>query len=296
MSMGDRVQDGVDGQAEVQDASTVGDNVRRLRLAAGLSQRTLSRNAGIHYQTLSNIERGVSSPDLKTTSALAQALNVPLEILLSTTTHEVPSPSMSRPPSNLSKRRHGGNIARALRRHGLSMAEAAQVMGYEQPDMLHLVLSDVVDPSLDELQRLADHVNEPIGDLLPNSGANPVSDEFRDVLAVLSGVSGAMREEIIAALAVNARMLVNMLHRLGTDTRKPPLWTERSGKDTSAVGTEVGFKPTDIERIIKGLAGRAQFPQNSIDTLQNTIDTLLIAFNRTPMLALTDNPQNPSRK
>jgi transcriptional regulator with XRE-family HTH domain len=105
---------------------------------------------------------------------------------------------------------YGTSIQRSLRRNDISVAEAAAAMGYKRPDMLYRILRDDADPSLDALQRLADFVNEPIGDLLPNSGANPVNDELRDILAAMSGVAGDARLDVINALAVNARVLANL--------------------------------------------------------------------------------------
>jgi transcriptional regulator with XRE-family HTH domain len=108
---------------------------------------------------------------------------------------------------------YGTSIRRAIEQRGVSIANASAAMGYKRPDMLYRILRNEADPSLEALQRLADWMNTPIGDLLPNSGGNPVSDEFRDVLAAISGVAGADRDDLIAALAVNARVLANAFRR-----------------------------------------------------------------------------------
>ena len=108
---------------------------------------------------------------------------------------------------------YGTTIKRALGTSNISVAEAAAAMGYKRADMLYRVLRNEADPSLDALQRLADRLNVPVGDLLPNSGAGPVTDELRDVLAAISGLAGDAREEVISALAVNARVLANAYRR-----------------------------------------------------------------------------------
>lgn len=131
---------------------------------------------------------------------------------------------------------YGSGVARALKRHGLTVAEAATVMGYKAPGMVYKILRDDADPSLEALQRLADHINEPVGDLLPNSGRAVFSDELRDILAAISGVAGDDREQIISALAVNARVLANAYRRVPapaqnvvdfpSPARTEPRWTE----------------------------------------------------------------------
>lgn len=55
--------------------SEVGERLRRLRLAAGFSQRELSERAGVHHSRVSRIEAGwVECPDAQTRHALASVL------------------------------------------------------------------------------------------------------------------------------------------------------------------------------------------------------------------------------
>lgn len=49
-------------------------NVRRLRLARGLSQEALAADAGLHQGLISEIENEVSNPELDTIGRLATAL------------------------------------------------------------------------------------------------------------------------------------------------------------------------------------------------------------------------------
>jgi transcriptional regulator with XRE-family HTH domain len=60
----------------------IGGNVRRLRLAAGLSQEELVHRAGIDRTYLSDIERGISNPTVQMLSDIAAVLAVPLVVLL----------------------------------------------------------------------------------------------------------------------------------------------------------------------------------------------------------------------
>jgi transcriptional regulator with XRE-family HTH domain len=49
-------------------------NVRRLRLARGLSQEALAADAGLHQGLISEIENAASNPELDTLGRLATAL------------------------------------------------------------------------------------------------------------------------------------------------------------------------------------------------------------------------------
>jgi transcriptional regulator with XRE-family HTH domain len=54
----------------------IGQNVRAARLQAGLTQECLAELVGLHWQTVSNIERGKSPFSVTTFSLLAQHLEV----------------------------------------------------------------------------------------------------------------------------------------------------------------------------------------------------------------------------
>jgi transcriptional regulator with XRE-family HTH domain len=56
--------------------------VRALRGARGLSQEALAHEAGIDRTYASQIERAVGNPSLKVLCAIAQALNIELDVLL----------------------------------------------------------------------------------------------------------------------------------------------------------------------------------------------------------------------
>lgn len=53
-----------------------GENVRRLRLSAGLSQEELAQRSGLHRTYVSDVERGVRNIGLANTVKLAHALGV----------------------------------------------------------------------------------------------------------------------------------------------------------------------------------------------------------------------------
>lgn len=57
-------------------------NVRRLLAERQLTKQALAEKAGISVSFLSDLTNGKANPSLKTMSALAQALDVPLPVLL----------------------------------------------------------------------------------------------------------------------------------------------------------------------------------------------------------------------
>ena len=60
----------------------IGQNVRKLRLAAGLTQATLAERTGIADATLSRIERNRLTPSLRLAGQLAEALGVAVDTLM----------------------------------------------------------------------------------------------------------------------------------------------------------------------------------------------------------------------
>ncbi|MER7274340.1 XRE family transcriptional regulator [Dactylosporangium sp. NPDC000244] len=62
--------------------SAVGERLRRMREARGLSLSALARAAGIGKATLSGLEHGTRNPTLETLYAVAGALGVPLTALV----------------------------------------------------------------------------------------------------------------------------------------------------------------------------------------------------------------------
>lgn len=60
----------------------IGKRIAQFRKRAGLTQMELGTAAGLHGQTISDLERGVNTPVLTTLMAIAQALDIPLAELV----------------------------------------------------------------------------------------------------------------------------------------------------------------------------------------------------------------------
>jgi len=70
----------------------IGKNVRAARLKAGMTQECLAELLGVHWQTVSNIERGVNPFSVVTFALLAQYLEVDPARLLA----GIPTPGKER--------------------------------------------------------------------------------------------------------------------------------------------------------------------------------------------------------
>ncbi|MER6509233.1 XRE family transcriptional regulator [Nonomuraea sp. NPDC001636] len=65
-----------------QDPAVVGDRLRRLRQARGVSLSELAKRAGIGKATLSGVETGTRNPTLETLWAITAQLGVPIGAIL----------------------------------------------------------------------------------------------------------------------------------------------------------------------------------------------------------------------
>ena len=69
--------------ADMNDAASLGKNVKELRQARGQTQGQLAKLAGIPRATWANLESGTANPTLSVMLAVARGLQVPLEELVS---------------------------------------------------------------------------------------------------------------------------------------------------------------------------------------------------------------------
>jgi transcriptional regulator with XRE-family HTH domain len=82
----------------------VGENVRQIRLSAGLSQEELAERMGVDRAYVSGLELGQRNPTIVTLWHTAEALKVPIARLLETTDHpsEIAPPKRKRAPRRVS--------------------------------------------------------------------------------------------------------------------------------------------------------------------------------------------------
>jgi transcriptional regulator with XRE-family HTH domain len=63
--------------------------VQQHRTTLGFSQEELAERSGLHRTYISQIERGLKSPSLRTIASLAKALGVPLTVLIEETSNRM---------------------------------------------------------------------------------------------------------------------------------------------------------------------------------------------------------------
>ena len=61
--------------------ASIGENIRRIRIRKGLSQKELAEKAGMSNVLLNNYEHGLRNPKAETLQRIAQALGVSPEVL-----------------------------------------------------------------------------------------------------------------------------------------------------------------------------------------------------------------------
>lgn len=74
----------------------VGENVRQIRLSAGLSQEQLAERMGVDRAYVSGLELGQRNPTIITLWHAAEALNVPVARLLEASTEKAPQVTSKR--------------------------------------------------------------------------------------------------------------------------------------------------------------------------------------------------------
>lgn len=74
----------------------IGDNIRTLRKAKGLSQEQLALRADINASYMGQVERGEKNPTIDVLSKIASALGTPLEKIVQIDANEMSSEEASR--------------------------------------------------------------------------------------------------------------------------------------------------------------------------------------------------------
>jgi transcriptional regulator with XRE-family HTH domain len=77
------------GRAVKKNETTIGAKVRQLRKQAGLTLEALGDIADVHYSYIGMVERGRRQPSLKFLTKIADALGVPVAVLMGDTRREI---------------------------------------------------------------------------------------------------------------------------------------------------------------------------------------------------------------
>lgn len=98
----------------------IGNNIRALRKAKGLSQEQLALRSDINASYLGQVERGEKNPTIDVLSKLASALHMPLEAVVQIRSENQPAPHTADESAPYAEK-----IASQL--HGLSLKEQEAV-------------------------------------------------------------------------------------------------------------------------------------------------------------------------
>ena len=110
--------------AKSYDPIRLGRSVRTHRKAAGLTQAELAERADLAFETISRIESGREPPSLRTAISLADALGLPLDVVVGRT---VAAPAAAAPPDRPDLRRLlalAGKIEPGTLRHLVGLLRA----------------------------------------------------------------------------------------------------------------------------------------------------------------------------
>ncbi|HWQ75999.1 MAG TPA: helix-turn-helix domain-containing protein [Syntrophomonas sp.] len=124
-------------QKREPEVELVGSRLRRLREERGLSLNELSRQSGVSAAHLSEIERSLSTPSLKTLEKLAQVINVPTGQLFPTNEEET----------------LGQKVRRLRETMGLTQKDLGDMVGITD-SMITQIENDRTQPSIKVLNSL----------------------------------------------------------------------------------------------------------------------------------------------
>lgn len=135
-----------------------GERLKSLRKAAGITQQELADNLGVHLQTVSKWERGISEPDFSLLGDLASALGVTLEKLLGAAEGDCTYGGYFSPEDE------GRALASARRAKGESQDDIAAAVGVSS-DIVSKWERGIICPDIEQLCALSVHFDVPASKL-----------------------------------------------------------------------------------------------------------------------------------
>lgn len=135
-----------------------GERLKSLRKAAGITQQELANNLGVHLQTVSKWERGISEPDFSLLGDLASALGVTLEKLMGAAEGDCTYRGYFSPEDE------GRALASARRAKGESQDEIAAKIGVSS-DIVSKWERGIICPDMQQLCALSVHFGVPASKL-----------------------------------------------------------------------------------------------------------------------------------
>ena len=135
-----------------------GERLKSLRKAAGITQQELADKLGVHLQTVSKWERGISEPDFSLLGGIASALGVTFERLLGTDESDCTYGGYFSPEDE------GRALASARRAKGESQDDIAAAVGVSS-DIVSKWERGIICPDIEQLCALSVHFDVPASKL-----------------------------------------------------------------------------------------------------------------------------------
>lgn len=135
-----------------------GERLKTLRKAAEITQQELADNLGVHLQTVSKWERGISEPDFSLLGGIASALGVTFERLLGTDESDCTYGGYFSPEDE------GRALASARRAKGESQDDIAAAVGVSS-DIVSKWERGIICPDIEQLCALSVHFDVPASKL-----------------------------------------------------------------------------------------------------------------------------------
>lgn len=135
-----------------------GERLKSLRKAAGITQQELADKLGVHMQTVSKWERGISEPDFSLLGGIASALGVTFERLLGTDESDCTYGGYFSPEDE------GRALASARRAKGESQDDIAAAVGVSS-DIVSKWERGIICPDIEQLCALSVHFDVPASKL-----------------------------------------------------------------------------------------------------------------------------------
>lgn len=124
--------------------NTVGERIRELRAASGLTVRELARRIGVSASHVSQVERGIGSFSVPALYAVAGQLGVPMHELLDPQAPAVPAPPPAAPAPEVADLVAAGIVQRADQHPTIKLSSGPRwsrltAMGEEDAEFLEVV-------------------------------------------------------------------------------------------------------------------------------------------------------------
>lgn len=187
-----------------------GKRIKELRTNKGLTQSEFSERLGIHLQTVSKWERGISEPDISALGDISAALGVSLEKLLGTGDGDVVY------SGSFDAVALGKKIARLRRRRDESQSALAVALDVST-DTVSKWERGVVCPSIDGLALLAEHFSTPLSELYfgvddelddPPVQTVKLRKKRRRLIPIISGIVAVVLVAVLVPTLLSTRTRV----------------------------------------------------------------------------------------